>query len=696
MSTKLGNPDYARTFLRTMAGVSRSTPSKPTNSKRLPSADKPARIATIDPAYVSGSARVIFDGEDALSGKAYSYVSTYSPTAGDRVVMIPVGTTYVIVGPLAGAGGGLLLSRREWDLQVERLFRGLSDATWQTTFAAIFADPNFNDGDVIFLRPGTYPITAPISVTRPCTIYADGPAIIDTAANITMLSTVGTNDVEIDGLTFDGPGSATYSGTSYGILGGGATWATAKTGLTVSNCHFRNIAAQCVEVQFGIRVTVEHCIFETYVRSGGMFLSSEHVKFNDNWVYQPTNGTGNPGSNCYPAAFSRNTNLGIALQPRTRWWECRRNHFFGDPFWEVIDTHGGQYGEITDNFVQGGGTGSPGANAIAIVSSADTGGVSTYAPSHIKVARNIVDSGVTTGVCPAGIAVDGAGNGTPGGFIELADCIELDGNQIIGHGRENTSTSGAVILTYTRGCIVRGTQLIEPGSNGIAVAQDNYDLLIDDTYVRDWWTSNAGFANGAISFYAANTNATVKGLTTARGTKAATLVNRCGIRMGNVALGITVPPGSNQILGTAIAINNVGAATNLRKGVIFARGAANATPALTTGFVDLAGATVTITTVYPNAVATIRGVMTTNVTTVDAVVGSNNEARCLVDGGAQNGNIYTSSADLGLSTTAGVWTATLATPGAHTIKLQVRKTGGQAATAQATHSYVDVRVDDTP
>jgi hypothetical protein len=653
------------------------------------------RIATIDPAYTSGNPRVTFDGETTLSEREYVCVGTYGPAAGDRVLMAPVGTTYVILGDLAAAASALL-TRREWDLQIERVFRGLSSATWQTTFAAILADPNFEDGDVIYVRPGTYPITASISVTRSCTIRAEGPAIIDAATSFAMVNTIGAADVVLEGITFDGPGSATYNGGSYGVHGGGVSWAAAKTGLTIRRCTFRNVAAQCVEIEFGVRAVIEHCVFESYVRSGGMFLSSEHVKFNDNWVYPPTNGTGNPGSNCYPVAFSRNTNVGIASQPRTQWFECRRNHFFGDPYWEVIDTHGGRFGEITDNFVQGGGTGSPGANAIAIVSSADTGGVSTYAPSHIKVARNIIDSGVTTGVCPSGIAVDGAGNGTPGGFVELADAIELDSNEIIGHGRENTSTSGAILLTYTRGCIVRGTQIIEPGSNGIAVAQDNYDLTIDNTYVRDWWTSNAGFANGAIAFYAANTNATVKGLTTARGTKAATLVNRCGIRMGNVALGITVPPSASQILGTVIAINNVGAATNLRRGVLRARGVASATPTLTTSYADLAGATVTLTTLYPNAVATIRAAMTTNTSAVDTVVTANTNGRCLVDGVAQTGEIYNGTARLGLETTEGHWTATLAAAGSHTIKLQVRKNGGSTSTAQADHSYIDVRVDDTP
>lgn len=62
------------------------------------------RLATIDPAYVSSTypgtlPKVTFDGETALSGKRYPVMSPYLPTPGDRVVMVPLGATYLIIGP---------------------------------------------------------------------------------------------------------------------------------------------------------------------------------------------------------------------------------------------------------------------------------------------------------------------------------------------------------------------------------------------------------------------------------------------------------------------------------------------------------------------------------------------------------------------------------------------------------------------
>lgn len=81
-------------FLSTLAGVARAG---------VP--DRSAKIATIDPAYVASSypgtlPRVTFDGETVLSTRRYA--SLYAPTPNDRVVMLPVGTTYVILGKIGG------------------------------------------------------------------------------------------------------------------------------------------------------------------------------------------------------------------------------------------------------------------------------------------------------------------------------------------------------------------------------------------------------------------------------------------------------------------------------------------------------------------------------------------------------------------------------------------------------------------
>jgi hypothetical protein len=84
-----------------------------------PSANAAIRLAVVDPAYTSISypttlPKVTFEGESTLSDKRYLVVGNYLPRPSDRVVMLPVGHTYVILGAVTlsaspwheiGAGG---------------------------------------------------------------------------------------------------------------------------------------------------------------------------------------------------------------------------------------------------------------------------------------------------------------------------------------------------------------------------------------------------------------------------------------------------------------------------------------------------------------------------------------------------------------------------------------------------------------
>jgi hypothetical protein len=93
------------------------------------SADKPIRIATIDPAYNGfaspypdgiPSARVTFEGESTLSGKSYPVASGYIPMPLARVFLVPIGTTYLIVGAVtAYSGQGFYANPAGTDVGVE-------------------------------------------------------------------------------------------------------------------------------------------------------------------------------------------------------------------------------------------------------------------------------------------------------------------------------------------------------------------------------------------------------------------------------------------------------------------------------------------------------------------------------------------------------------------------------------------------
>lgn len=53
-----------------------------------PKKEKIVQFARVDPNYTEGRPRLIFDGENVVSGKAYPYLASYTPAANDRVMVI--------------------------------------------------------------------------------------------------------------------------------------------------------------------------------------------------------------------------------------------------------------------------------------------------------------------------------------------------------------------------------------------------------------------------------------------------------------------------------------------------------------------------------------------------------------------------------------------------------------------------------
>jgi hypothetical protein len=88
----------ALTFLQSVSGF--------VQAQRASSADRPALIGVVDATYdpmVNYPAapplpKVTVEGEPTLSGKQYAVLNGYLPEPGDRALMLPVGTTYILVG----------------------------------------------------------------------------------------------------------------------------------------------------------------------------------------------------------------------------------------------------------------------------------------------------------------------------------------------------------------------------------------------------------------------------------------------------------------------------------------------------------------------------------------------------------------------------------------------------------------------
>ena len=57
--------------------------------------------AIVTSLFENGCPKLTFDGEEQESNKKYSYIYTYMPQVGDKVLLMKTGSTYVIIGDLA-------------------------------------------------------------------------------------------------------------------------------------------------------------------------------------------------------------------------------------------------------------------------------------------------------------------------------------------------------------------------------------------------------------------------------------------------------------------------------------------------------------------------------------------------------------------------------------------------------------------
>lgn len=79
----------ATDLLKTLGVTPHSTTQQPT-----------FKLATIPSGYVSGIPTLIFDGEGSATTRQYHYLSSYTPSANDRVLVAMVGHGGVILGKI--------------------------------------------------------------------------------------------------------------------------------------------------------------------------------------------------------------------------------------------------------------------------------------------------------------------------------------------------------------------------------------------------------------------------------------------------------------------------------------------------------------------------------------------------------------------------------------------------------------------
>lgn len=577
-----------------------------------------------------------------------------------------------------------------WDLERERVVRALSATDYTLTVTAILADAGFKDGDIIEVRNGTYPLLTKMTLTKPVTLRGKGSlqSVFTTAANIRMIE-VTASKVTVESIGLTGPGSATYNSGSFGVYAVGASAASPITGFTIRRCRIASIAANAIQSEFVNDVTVEYNTITSIVRAGYMALSGDNCRFNRNLFDTATNGTGNPSSNGYAVAFSRNTTVDLATQPRCTNFEAKSNWVKNIPHWEGIDTHGGMFGVIEGNFLYNC------DKPLAVVSSAGAVIASEFAPHYVSVRDNHMDSTVTDGSRGVGITVDGAGTGAAGSFAELSRGIVISGNTVIGHGKENTSTSGGLVLTYSVGAKVSDNLFMECSPSAIAVSSDVWGASFTGNVFLDTWTFNVSgvLANPAIVFHAANGSATVTGNIIVSGNKSVTppaIKNTRGIRIGNITNNSIVQFTGNNFSAATTAIQDLGPTSKMiipydRVNVLVGEAALSGNVTVGPGavlstYTDLAGATVTFTTKTNNVRVLVNITLAGSVTTAQA--GSRILCRLVVDGTGEGEVAAVLGTQINSSSGSQTYLVTLVAPGTHTLKLQAQHNAGGAGTIQ--------------
>ena len=58
------------------------------------------RLGQVATNYSTGRPSIIFSGEHEASSKKYPYLSSYTPKAGDKVLLVRIANSYVIIGKI--------------------------------------------------------------------------------------------------------------------------------------------------------------------------------------------------------------------------------------------------------------------------------------------------------------------------------------------------------------------------------------------------------------------------------------------------------------------------------------------------------------------------------------------------------------------------------------------------------------------
>lgn len=164
----------ALSFLQSVSGYSQAQGSNQ-------SANQPILLGTVDAAYTGppNLPRITFDGESTLSGKTYPFVATYTPVPGDRVALAPVGTTYLILGPVAATSAAVAVRGGSLTITGNATVGGTLAVTGNATLGgtlAVTGTATIGGQPFVANEAGSIPVTASPSASTLSFSYVNMPA----------------------------------------------------------------------------------------------------------------------------------------------------------------------------------------------------------------------------------------------------------------------------------------------------------------------------------------------------------------------------------------------------------------------------------------------------------------------------------------------------------------------------------------
>lgn len=388
------------------------------------------------------------------------------------------------------------------------------DNTADIQAAVDAADP----GSVLEFAP--MPTAAPFRISRsivlskPVTIRGERTVVKQLTPGLQAFD-VAADDVTISNLIIQGAGAP---GLEIGIRCLGQSKNSPRRRLKVSNCQLSNWGMYGLYLKWLEDFEVTSCKITSTYYAAIMCLSVADGYIGQNTIDGVAGLVSN--KNGYGVALTRNSAAAGELEtdPVSRDVTVEGNKISNIPTWQALDTHAGKRILFLGNRI------SKCWRGIAVGDCPNALGTPAYAPKDCVVADNVIDSGVTDGTAAYGINVNGAAN-----LADYAEGCIVRGNTVRGYGVASAGSGIAVYCYATRGLVVQGNTIIEPGKDGFGFAFNNFGFTLTGNTITDAWSATQQTA--AIHFINDFNRGTVGNNSHLRGSKVATNVNNVGMNV---------------------------------------------------------------------------------------------------------------------------------------------------------------------